>query len=187
MFSLLHSNPPNLCTSLDGLLIWRSNKIHERGWFHIDQNPSSKPHQCSIQGLVNLLPSSPSTGGNVLIRGSHKIFPQHYTNDGEYRERLAELNGDDWLEIRGDDPILKAYSDNHDIVMNSLLPGDILLWDSRVMHCSSPGTASSQDTERPHITRAAVLVTMVDASTVQDDVRERRREAVKEGKTGTHW
>jgi hypothetical protein len=126
----------NLKTSLDGLILWNTyqhEKRHQqdRGWFHIDQNPITKPLFASYQGLVNILPTTPSTGGNVMIANSHLIFPQHYVNRQQilctcacacnaqphnstsssdcnlfYQERLKEINGDDWLEIDPHDTIL---------------------------------------------------------------------------------
>ena len=39
-----------------------------------------------VQGLVNLLPTSESTGGNVVVPGSHKRFAQI---PQEYEERLS--------------------------------------------------------------------------------------------------
>ena len=69
----------DLVTSFDAFVIWRNSVPTERGWFHIDQCPLTKPNFANVQGLVNLIDSSESTGGNVLVRGSHKVFPDHYT------------------------------------------------------------------------------------------------------------
>ena len=75
---------PDLLVSFDGLIMWRPDPQHrtEHGWFHIDQNPVHKPTKCSVQGLVNLIPATQATGGNVLLRGSHHKFPEHYTRSG---------------------------------------------------------------------------------------------------------
>jgi hypothetical protein len=64
---------------------WRSSS----GWFHTDRiaGPPLTPTQglagdCGVhrreycQGLVNLIRTSPSTGGNVVIEGSHHFYEQ---------------------------------------------------------------------------------------------------------------
>jgi hypothetical protein len=192
VFKALH-NCSDLCTSFDGMVVWRKNKANERGWFHIDQNPMQKPEFCSVQGLVNLVETTAETGGNVLVRGSQRLFPEHYVR--HYQDRLAELGGDDWLEVAGDDGVLREACEKGDIVMAKLLPGDVLLWDSRVIHCSFPGSfpapggggCSGHSCEKSRLTRAAVLVTMVDAAEVSSEVRELRKAAVDTKTTLTHW
>jgi hypothetical protein len=179
-----------LITSLDGMILWieyddnddeensdkktreidnddGNNNIaaHDKGWFHIDQNPQTKPKSTSIQGLVNLLPVTENTGGNVLVMGSHRKFPDHYLQqkskppppppkkssekspesststsfddvDMFYYERLKEINGDDWLEIDPNDEILLQ---KESVIMCLLGAGDMIVWDSRLVHCSYPG------------------------------------------------
>ena len=133
-----------LLVSFDGLLLWRPGKEHrtEHGWFHLDQNPVHKPFFASVQALVNLLPTTPASGGNVLIRGSHHKFPAHFTSPASpahaafYKTRLLELQTEDWLEI---DPRDDGVLTPGDAVSCLLRAGDMLLWDSRVVHCSCPG------------------------------------------------
>jgi len=194
------SKTQHLKTSLDGLILWNIHQHQEpedRGWFHIDQNPISKPDFCSYQGLVNVLQTTASTGGNIMIANSHLIYPHHYTTDSAsgattsantnhkitgqqqhqkleqdlfYTQRLKEINGDDWLEIDPRDttllPSLSASgsSDNSngpsveerfcnsesncvpedahtrmEVIMCLLGAGDMIVWDSRTVHCSHPG------------------------------------------------
>lgn len=52
-----------------------------------------------------------------------------------YKQRLLEVGSDDWLEIDPNDRILLHPSR---IVTLLLGTGDMLLWDSRVAHCSYP-------------------------------------------------
>jgi hypothetical protein len=96
-------------TSMDGVLMWRSCAKTEKGWFHIDQNPSTKPGFEMVQGLVNLVDGESTSGGNVLISGSHNDFPHHYLFNPLYTSRLLDLEGEDWLELLSSDPILQRY------------------------------------------------------------------------------
>jgi hypothetical protein len=166
----LNDEPPpvEVISSLDGIVIWQNNdesssQQKERvvdadnedvdvdvGWFHVDQNPMEQPNFAGLQGLVNLLPTTPETGGNVLVQSSHNFFPHHYlSTDGNhgqhasphdcndagllfYSDRLEELNGDDWMEI---DPKDHIVLDPEQVVCCLLRPGDLLIWDSRLVHC----------------------------------------------------
>mmetsp|Transcript_27276 Transcript_27276/g.49546 ORF Transcript_27276/g.49546 Transcript_27276/m.49546 type:complete len:490 (+) Transcript_27276:40-1509(+) len=208
-----------MLTSLDGIVLWRDGEEHktDAGWFHIDQNPRQKPGFEAVQGLVNLLSVTPNTGGNVLVSKSHRFFPHHYRSKNEnaetegdedlcqefYRNRLDEIDGDDWLEIDPNDKNLL----HSDAILSILLgPGDILLWDSRVVHCSSPGNthqplddchAKTDILEKDDQTlraashgliRAASLVSMMPQSRVDDEcVLRSRMDAVQSGRTLTHW
>lgn len=68
----------DMISSFDGFSVWRDwratslNSDAEQwktntGWYHVDQNPLTKPTREVLQGLVNLIDMSPHTGGNVLI------------------------------------------------------------------------------------------------------------------------
>ena len=88
--------PGPLSASFDGMIMWRSDDPpKEAGWFHLDQCPLTKPGFAMVQGLMNLLETEETTGGNVLISGSHEVFPGHYMG-GRYKGRREELRGEDW-------------------------------------------------------------------------------------------
>mmetsp|Transcript_1498 Transcript_1498/g.4337 ORF Transcript_1498/g.4337 Transcript_1498/m.4337 type:complete len:427 (-) Transcript_1498:266-1546(-) len=200
-------NTVDLITSLDGLVIWRAGDDHktDAGWFHLDQNPKTKPGFEAVQGLLNLLPVSSSTGGNVVVSKSHRLFPHHYAGsfveqDGTsacssfYRQRLNELKGDDWMEI---DPNDSRLLDPSNIISCLLDPGDLILWDSRTVHCSFPGnncssedkhsTTCSDNTSYRGLIRVGGLVSMMPKSRATDEVIRGRIEAVKSSRTLTHW
>ena len=186
----------DLITSFDGLILWRGSPwLTESGWFHVDQNPEKKPSFANVQGVVNLLHSSEKTGGNVLIRRSHSLFPSHYCSRGalpHYAARLQSLNGEDWLEIPASDPLLRSAFDRGDVITLELLPGDLLLWDSRTIHCSQPGHPKAGGAEGgeqavAEADRAAVLVTMMPRSRVRPEVLRLRPDAIERGITATHW
>ena len=202
----------DLITSLDGMVAWRSGQDHrtDAGWFHLDQNPRLKPGFEAVQGLVNLLPVTEETGGNALVAGSHRCFPHHYLKSkrqeddveagrwgGEQRSvadfyslRLDEVASDDWLEV---DPNDARLLDPDRIVSCLLGPGDMLMWDSRVVHCSYPAPqtergSAGQDCEAPAgLIRAAGLVSMMPAKRASEEVLRARMGAVDQARTLTHW
>jgi hypothetical protein len=150
----------------------------------------------AVQGLVNLLPVSPAVGGNTIVAQSNSIFPDHYLKHQFYKDRLRELNGDDWMEVVRDDT---GAFENREILCCQLQPGDVLLWDSRTVHCSYPGSLlldgdhidNTADTAFSHafhgLVRAATLVSMMPAERATPDVLEERRRAVDTCRTLTHW
>lgn len=166
----------------------------EPGWFHLDQNARHKPGPCAIQGLVNLLPTNASTGGNVLVAQSHKLFPAHYTNNYGacsefYRQRLDELGTEDWMECDPNDTIL--LGDQSKVISCMLEPGDMLLWDSRTAHCSFPAaeeaTVGGTHSSSHSLIRAAAVVSMIPSKGVPKDILDARRLAVEQSRTLTHW
>ena len=181
----------DLISSLDGVVFWHTDQIlADSGWFHVDQNPRKKPQCCSYQGLLNLLPVTPITGGNVLVRGSHQLFPEHYLNHPDpncrtfYNTRLDELNGDDWMEI---DPNDRAAINPEGVISLMMKPGDFLLWDSRTVHCSHPPSTTSFHLDPPQLVRAATLVAMMPTKCASPDVLQKRKEAVQQHRTLSHW
>ena len=156
----------------------------------MDQHPIHKPDKCGIQGLVNLLPVTQGTGGNVLVAHSHKHFPHHYMNDTTcfYKERMTEVGTDDWLEV---DPNDEVVLQPQHVISCLLRPGDLLLWDSRTVHCSYPGNPNVELPkmwpEAHGLIRAGVLVSMIPPDQVSTSVLNQRVEAVRQGQTLTHW
>jgi Phytanoyl-CoA dioxygenase (PhyH) len=206
-------NDDQLLASLDGIILWDPTNLptDDIGWFHVDQNPLEKPSATAIQGLVNLIDVDESTGGNVLVLDSHRLFPEHYTSGQNefYTKRLVELNGDDWLEI---DPFDEHLLCPNNVVSICLKAGDMLLWDSRMVHCSYPPSSSATNKQQqeqqqqpqeqqqqqeqqqvkkptagPLFLRAATLVSMMPRREISTATCEARRQAVAYARTLTHW
>ena len=193
VFEVLYGTD-DLMSSMDGIVAWPRHYQGDRGWFHVDQNPRTKPQRASIQGFVNVL-SEPTIFpmGNVLVKGSHRLFPEHYTVENHecsefYRDRLDELGGEDWLEIDPNDTILLQPEK---VISIELECGDMLLWDSRVVHCSHPPPPGYeafhfQEPTR-HLFRLAALVTMMPSDQVPPEVVQERLLASRQLRTLTHW
>ncbi len=175
-----------LLVSFDGMALWRPWAINPKwktnrggSWLHIDQHPITRPGMQCVQGLVNLLPTSPRTGGNVLISGSHKKF---HTIPDVYPERLGRVPLTvDHFRFPSDDPMLNGTPP----VMCHMEAGDLLLWDSRTIHCSS--TALETPDAKPELMRAIGLVCMMPKRLTAADVLEQRKRAVEGVISTTNW
>lgn len=180
----------DLLVSFDGMALWRPTDVNpdwatDRGgaWLHIDQHPVSRPGLQCVQGAVTLTPTSPEVGGNIVVPGSHKWFadiPERYA------ERLGRLpETQDHFRFPTDDPQLQATPP----VMAHMEAGDMMLWDSRTVHCSSPGPGPVPTTNlaAPELLRVASLVCMMPRSHSNADVIAHRRAAVTSRTSTTNW
>jgi len=186
----------DLISSFDGASLFRPGCQGPGGWFHVDQHPVRRPGFECVQGLVNLLPMSPATGGNVLVPGSHADFEGLARR---YPDELAEVREDeDFFGVPEGDPLFGRAA-----VMAHLAVGDLLIWDSRTLHCNRSGlpeptllcedpALGSRATPRQlpaascRLLRAAAFVCMVPWSRASRSVLGQRRLAVQEGLTTAH-
>jgi len=153
------------------------------GWLHVDQHPVARPGLHCVQGLVNLLPMGPHTGGNVLIPDSHK---DHSHIPAKYPQRLAKMEremgpGVDHFRYPPGDALLENP------VMCHLEPGDLLLWDSRTIHCSACARQGESPPAPDQLLRAASLVCMMPKSKTPAQVLEQRKAAVSGIMSTTNW
>ncbi|MEM7019692.1 MAG: phytanoyl-CoA dioxygenase family protein [Pseudomonadota bacterium] len=175
-----------LLVSFDGVTIWRPWTHNEawrtnegNSWLHIDQHPIGRPGKHCVQGLVNLLPTSPATGGNVVVPGSHRSF-EHIPE--KYAERLARIHPSiDHFRYPKDDPLLSETNP----IMCHMEAGDLLLWDSRTIHCSAPGLERPADSHS--LLRAASLICMMPKAKSNPKVLEARKAAVATRTSTTNW
>lgn len=148
-------------------------------WLALTVFPFGRPGKHCVQGLVNLLPCSPEVGGNVVVPGSHKRFEQIPTL---YKECLARIHPSiDHFRFPKNDPLLADAGP----IMPNLHPGDLLLWDSRTIHCSAPGQGEAPSIEG--LLRAASLICMMPKEKSNPKVIERRKRAVANLTSTTNW
>jgi hypothetical protein len=132
-----------------------------------------------VQGLVNLIPTSEKVGGNVLIPGSHKKF---HTIPDVYPERLGRIPLNiDHFRFPSDDPMLVGTPP----IMCHLEAGDLLLWDSRTIHCSA--SALDEPEIKDNLMRAVSLICMMPRRMTPPEVLEERRRAVEDVVSTTNW
>lgn len=178
----------DLLVSFDGMALWRPTTLDPAwktnqgaAWLHVDQNAELRPGFQCVQGLVSLLPMDPSTGGNVIVPRSHiEHFPSIPT---KYPDRWAKLpEGIDHFRFPVNDPSLSG------VQMSHVEPGDLFLWDSRVVHCSSPGIEPADPKKPNGLTRAVSLVCMMPRKLASEDVLQwRKTKALQDRVSTTNW
>ena len=71
-------------------------------------------------------------------------------------------------------------------VLVPLMPGDLLLWDSRLVHSGKVGPGIDE-VNHTTLARASMCVTMGPRDRASNEVLTRRKNAVTEGWTFSHW
>lgn len=166
-----------LLTSFDGLNITFPNRKDvpaREPWEHVDQSPSKRGAHC-IQGIIHLSPSGLDDGGLVLIPKSHRyhdeFFDTHprksFNGRDVYLFTEQELS---WFKDKGLYP--------HKVCCE---PGDLIMWDSRVIHYGS------DPTERSTQIRTAIYATYMPARLANKDQLEIKRNVFEHFGSATHW
>ncbi|CAJ1380827.1 unnamed protein product [Effrenium voratum] len=177
----------DLLVSFDGGNVfrpWRYNWdwLTSGGWFHCDQNarlPHSRGRVC-VQGLVTLRAATAETGGLVVVPGSHLKHEELCS-----RSALSRGSGD-FVPVSVDDPILQ------DAALVLAEAGDLILWDSRTVHCNTPALAPEEACSTPaeddwQLIREAGYVCMTPCSFASQEVLQKRREAFEQNVSTSHW
>lgn len=141
------------------------------GWFHVDQGRTKTGRQ-SVQGLLSLYDQDATTGGLTVIPGSHL----------RHSELLTEATSDeDYIEPPKSHSLMQLPRR-----LICCQAGDLVLWDSRCLHCNSPAV---QTPESPgsRLLRAVVYVCMTPKAWATSEVLERRRSGYEMRVTTTHW
>jgi hypothetical protein len=120
--------PINNCTAGK----WRTAE----SWYHVDQNGKSRSGLQTIQGSLILTNQTRKTGGLVVLPKSWK-----------YHNQLSERASMHWnvsndshfLLVPKNDEIFNHYTRNNQPLFVSAEPGDLVLWDSRTVHCNTIG------------------------------------------------
>eukprot|EP00746_Dinoflagellata_sp_MGD_P002958 gnl/MRDRNA2_/MRDRNA2_105771_c0_seq1.p1 gnl/MRDRNA2_/MRDRNA2_105771_c0~~gnl/MRDRNA2_/MRDRNA2_105771_c0_seq1.p1 ORF type:complete len:419 (-),score=72.76 gnl/MRDRNA2_/MRDRNA2_105771_c0_seq1:38-1294(-) len=163
---------------------WRT----EGGWWHVDQNASLplKNSRVCVQGLLTFTEATPSTGGLCVIPGSHKQFQ-------EVCQRAHSYNlPRDFVPVQPGDPVFTLGSR-----LICAKAGDLLLWDSRCVHCNTPGETETgaptgnasalHGRDEAELLRVVAYVCMTPASWAPQEVLAQRKNAFI-NKVGTnHW
>ncbi|CAM9360576.1 unnamed protein product, partial [Ectocarpus fasciculatus] len=172
----------DLLTSYDGGNIfrpWHAKGAEEyakteQGWWHVDQGHLLRGRH-AVQGLVTLTDATAETGGFCVVPGSHK-----------YHDELM-----DTLNRRSEKNFVFVPPSFHALQERQILPlcqaGDMVLWDSRTIHCNTSSLVQPTTLPKNELLRAVGYVCMTPASKATPEVIEKRRLIFEQGDGTTHW
>merc|ERR1712182_86412 len=149
-----------LLTRFDTFIAWRPWKMDpktEKIWrpvvenLHIDQNPFHKRGRQAVQGMIPLFPVNSDIGGLQVIPKSHidgtdskqELVRQIYAYHEHHNNDWIEFNKRDYAEF-GTGQLVKAD------------PGDLILWDSRLIHGGHVGSGLVQPGKEHQIIRGRI-------------------------------
>ena len=127
--------------------------------------------QC-VQGLVTLTDVTAGTGGLCLI-------PQ----SSQFHEALMDLTGEEnnFVEIP---PSFPALSNKQ--ILPLCQAGDMILWDSRTIHCSTPAL-EPPTTSADELLRITAYICMTPKKLAGNKVLQNRIQAYMRDMTLHHW
>ena len=164
-----------LCTGYDGAGYRKPNtRGLELGW-HLDQGPHHEAGMVGVQAVLCLTNMNERTGGTAFLKGSHTHHSElceRACTDSDYEEQGAW----EFVDVDPDDPIVHT----HETVQPHASKGDILIWDSRTVHCVLPPLD-------PTTERAVVYLSMLPAARLTPQDRVTRRIFYEDGVSTTHW
>jgi len=171
-----------LLVSMDCVIAWRPWWLQDE-WvkpqtenMHLDQNPFTKPGLETVQGMVPLYPVTDDVGGLAVVPFSH-------TKDAQEKIRTSYPHFKD----RGD---WCTFPRDSDCTRGSVLvraePGDLILWDSRVVHGGKVGPGRKTKTEDETLARLSCTVCMTARSRASEKVLKLRKVAFSKGQAMNH-
>jgi len=187
-FSTIWGGEEDLLTSFDGCGAFRPPEVStdwltSGGWYHVDQNGIKKKYKCCIQGLLNFLPSTQADGGLLLLPKSHQLFEQLFMIDGKTPHS-------DFYMIPKSSRVWSLF-ETCGLKMTKLIlaPGDLVLWDSRTIHCNTPASLLSKEERptHPDLRRLVSYICMTPTKFATQEVIFKRIAAYKKGTTTNHW
>ncbi len=149
------------------------------GWWHVDQGRSKRGLH-AVQGLVLLTDANAHTGGLCVVPGSHKA------HDELMRYTVTSPDGMDFVVVPS--PLTNPMVRGGALV--AAQAGDLLLWDSRTVHCNTPALAPpSAATGQPvdALLRACIYVCMTPRRFASCATLALRRRAALVGVGSSHW
>ena len=172
-----------LVTSVDGLTCFRGpNKkyLTDTPWWHVDSNGPA-----CVQGLALMTNTTASTGGFVVLPGSHRPAPFRITLDSLKSTRA------NFLPIQWDSPVMRQqFVDCGGAKLVTAPKGSVTLWDSRLIHSNTcrlrPPASVEEHQENGHgaFSRLGYYVCMLPR---QQAWAEHRRKIIEQASLTNHW
>lgn len=99
----------------------------------------NKTTRCAVQGLVSLTDANKSTGGLVVVPDSFKHFIELQKIQNPLRKEI------DYINVPRSHAILQKTKPR----LVNCKAGDLILWDSRCIHCNTPGLENAERVQLP--------------------------------------
>ena len=170
----------DLLVSMDGIIVWRPWRGREdrrpgSSRLHADQNPVGRPGFQCVQGMLPLYPVDGEVGGTVVVPGSHTQQAALLARNPGWGRDVTR----DFCVLGEGDPLQGRAR------LVPLQPGDLLLWDSRLVHAGTVGPGRSP--APGELARASLCVCMGPRDKADPAVLAARQAAVTEGWCYSHW
>lgn len=182
-----------LSSSFDGCGVWRNphhpafrgRRVQTDGkWYHIDQNVARHDGRIGFQGLFTIFGADERTGSLVVVPKSQDDYRVNCERGGKVARgnftRLSHASD-------------KLYCASRAVQVAPLGPGDVVVWDSRVVHCSAGCDADADPdallrarhvSSQPTLARLVAYVANAPKASVDETTRTKRVAAVLSGTGG---
>ena len=138
-----------LVASLDGFAAERPRAVAPSAQpaLHSDENPhgpgcGNDAMHC-VQGALSLSATAPETGGTSVVARSHKFHRELLTSASpEADAALLADPGMNWHELSDVESEWLLQQPGCKVRRVATAPGDLLLWDSRTIHCGRRASAA---------------------------------------------
>eukprot|EP00005_Dracoamoeba_jomungandri_P001157 CAMPEP_0174259448 /NCGR_PEP_ID=MMETSP0439-20130205/8268_1 /TAXON_ID=0 /ORGANISM="Stereomyxa ramosa, Strain Chinc5" /LENGTH=337 /DNA_ID=CAMNT_0015343337 /DNA_START=57 /DNA_END=1070 /DNA_ORIENTATION=+ len=182
----------DLIVSFDGgnaFRPWKHNPywLTDGGWWHVDQNSCNyESKRVCVQGLVTYYDATPESGGLCVIPKSHLKHDEVCATSSS-----AKL-GTDFVPLEMSSSLLQ----NNDGILVCAKAGDMLLWDSRTVHCNTPALTTEEYFKRPEeerekgkeeLIRLVSYVCMLPKSHASQEVLDARKLGFVNRIPSSHW
>jgi len=175
-----------LIVSFDGGNIFRPHQrpgCHRQrtmsGWWHVDQGRHKRGRH-GVQGLVSLFDATAYTGGLCVVPKSHRLHEDlmSYTT--------TSPDGQDFVVV----PAPQINPAVRSGVLVTCKAGDLVLWDSRTIHCNTPSVdepLAEKGYDEAELLRAVAYVCMTPCRFASRATLRQRRKAAVVGMGTSHW
>ncbi|KAG1673015.1 hypothetical protein FOA52_005945 [Chlamydomonas sp. UWO 241] len=147
---------------------------------HTDQSPwSNQDARVCVQGVLSLTSTREHTGGTTVVAKSHVQHRRLLVDTFKVPEKEWKK---DWISLEAPMHVWLLDQPGCQVLKLATDPGDLVLWDSRTMHCGR----KTPDVHT-HGWRLAVYICMCPAAWLDDDARARKAGALAAARTTSHW
>lgn len=169
----------DLVTSFDRACIMkppeRAGWTSMKSWLHIDQGHAKKGRHC-VQGFVPVVDMSSVDGTLMVLENSH-IYHEEF-----FAAHPGVAKGD-WCKLT--DKHIEWYLRRPGVkkVRVSAKAGDLVLWDSRTVHCNVPPEKGRLEPRW----RKVVYACQMPLKLCSEQDRNKRRQAFEQKRATNHW